>query len=186
LQAEFPASAFVDEAMLQQAHVERKRENFPRAISLYASIAQLQNSNLRGEGQFYVGECYEEMALKATAEQAERLFEKAFLAYQAVYENFPESGRIGDAVAKMAAFYYQKEDYARAVDVFENVLSDYPDANFLDVILFNYGRCLYKLGRKLEARRRFDQLINDFPESEIAPEAKKIVDALKKADPAAP
>ena len=181
LQAEFPTSAFVDEAMLQQAHVERKRENYARAIGLYTAISKLPNSDLRGEGQFYVGECYEEMALKATAEQATRLFEKAFLAYQAVYENFPESGRIGDAVAKMAAFYYQKEDYSRAVDVFENVLSDYPDANFLDVILFNYGRCLYKLGRKPEARRRFDQLINDFPESEIAPEAKKIVDALKKA-----
>jgi tetratricopeptide (TPR) repeat protein len=187
LQAEFPTSAFVDEAMLQQAHVERKRENFARAIGLYSAIAKLPNSDLRGEGQFFVGECYEEMALKATADQATRLFEKSFLAYQAVYESFPESGRVGDAVAKMAAFYYQKEDYARAVDVFENVLSDYPDANFLDVILFNYGRCLYKLERKTEARRRFDQLIDDYPESEIAPEAKKIVEALKKATaPAAP
>ena len=111
----------------------------------------------------------------------EILFEKAFLAYQKVYEHFPESGRVGDAVAKMAAFYYQKEDYSRAVDVFENVLSDYPDANFLDVILFNYGRCLYKLDRKPEARRKFEQLLNDFPESEIAPEATRIIDALRKA-----
>ena len=75
----------------------------------------------------------------------------------------------------------RKEDYTRAVDVFENVLSDHPDANFLDVILFNYGRCLYKLERKPEARRRFEQLINDYPESEIASEANKIVGALKKA-----
>ena len=81
----------------------------------------------------------------------------------------------------MAAFYYQKEDYARAVDVFENVLSDYPDANFLDVILFNYGRCLYKLGRKAEARKKFEQLISDYPESTISPEASKIVQALTKA-----
>ena len=36
--------------------------------------------------------------------------------------------------------------------MFENVLSDYPDANFLDVILFNYGRCLYKLKRKPDYR----------------------------------
>ena len=57
----------------------------------------------------------------------------------------------------------------------------YPDANFLDVILFNYGRCLYKIERKPEARRRFEQLINDYPESEIATEANKIVGALKKA-----
>ena len=178
---EFPTSSFVDEAMLQQAHVERKRENFPRAISLYSSIAKLPNSPLRGEGQFYTGECYEEMALKSAPGQSAQLFENAFLAYQKVYEQFPDSGRVGDAVAKMAAFYYKKEDYARAVDVFENVLSDHPDANFLDVILFNYGRCLYKLERKPEARRKFEQLINDYPESEIASEANKIVEALKKA-----
>ena len=181
LLAEFPASAFIDEAMLQQAHVERKRENYLQAINLYTSITKLPTSRLRGEGQFFIGECYEAMALKAGAEQASQLFEKAFLAYQKVYEQYPDSGRVGDAVAKMAAFYYQKEDYKRAVDVFENVLSDHPDANFLDVILFNYGRCLYKLDRKPEARRRFEQLINDYPESEIAPEANKIVEALKKA-----
>lgn len=181
LLAEFPSSSFVDEAMLQQAHVERKRENFPRAISLYSSIAKLPTSPLRGEGQFFTGECYEAMALKAKAGQSAQLFEKAFIAYQKVYEQFPDSGRVGDAVAKMAAFYYKKEDYARAVDVFENVLSDHPDANFLDVILFNYGRCLYKLERKPEARRKFEQLINDYPESEIASEANKIVEALKKA-----
>lgn len=177
---EFPSSSFVDEAMLQQAHVERKRENFARAINLYSSIAKLPSSPLRGEGQFYTGECYEAMALKAQA-GSEQLFEKAFLAYQKVYEQFPDSGRVGDAVAKMAAFYYQKEDFTRAIDVFENVLSDHPDANFLDVILFNYGRCLYKLERKPEARRKFEQLISDYPESEIASEANKIVGALKKA-----
>jgi tetratricopeptide (TPR) repeat protein len=181
LLAEFPSSSFVDEAMLQQAHVERKRENFPRAISLYASIAKLPTSPLRGEGQFFTGECYEAMALKAAAGQSAQLFESAFLAYQKVYEQFPDSGRVGDAVAKMAAFYYQKEDYARAIDVFENVLSDHPDANFLDVILFNYGRCLYKLKRQAEARTKFEQLINNYPESEIASEANKIVEALKKA-----
>lgn len=181
LLAEFPTSAFIDEAMLQQAHVERKRENHIRAISLYTSITKLANSPLRGEGQFYIGECYEAMALKAGASKSGQLYESAFLAYQKVYEQFPDSGRIGDAVAKMAAFYYQKEDHLRATDVFENVLTDHPDANFLDVILFNYGRCLYKLDRKPEARRRFEQLIHDFPESEIAPEAAKIVEALKKA-----
>ena len=181
LLAEFPSSAFVDEAMLQQANVERKRDNFTRAINLYESVAKIPNSPLRGEAQFQIGESYEAMALKATGGEAPRLFENAFVAYQKVYEQFPDSGRVGDAVAKMAAFYYQKEDYARAIDVFENVLSDYQDANFLDVILFNFGRCLYKLDRKAEARKKFQQLIDDYPESEISPEANKIVEALKKA-----
>jgi TolA-binding protein len=98
-----------------------------------------------------------------------------------VFDQFPESGRVGDAVAKMASFYYKKEDYARAVDVFDKVLSDHPDANFLDVILFNYGRCLYRMGKRGEARKRFDQMIDEFPESQLAPEAKRISQALAKA-----
>ena len=181
LQREFPNSTFVDEAILQQAHVARKKEDLPRAISLYSSLVKLQESPLKGEGQFGIGECYEEMASKARAEQAAPLYERAFEAYKRVYEQFPDSGRVGDAVAKMANFYYQRKDYARAIDVFENVLDEHPDANFLDVILFNYGRCLYRLDRKPEARKKFDILISDFPESPLAVEAKKIADALSKA-----
>ena len=117
---------------------------------------------------------------KAAKGNAGQLYERAFQAYKAVFEQFPESGRVGDAVAKMANFYYQKKDYARAVDIFEKVLSDHPDANFLDVILYNYGRCLFRMDRKAEARKRFDQLIDEFPESQLAPDAKRIGQALAK------
>ena len=121
------------------------------------------------------------MASEAGSQQADQLYERAFVEYQKVYEQFPDSGRVGDSVAKMANFYYKKQDYSRAIDVFENVLSEYPDANFLDVILFNYGRCLFRLERRAQARRMFDQLINEFPESSVAGEAKRISDALVKA-----
>jgi TolA-binding protein len=89
----------------------------------------------------------------------------------------------------MANYYYQQRDFSRAVDTFETVLSDYPDAKFLDVILFNYGRCLYRMNRRSEAGRRFDQLIQEFPESPLASDAKKISDALSRLNrpkPAAP
>jgi len=92
-----------------------------------------------------------------------------------------ESGRVGEAVAKMAEHYYKQKDYSRAVDVFETVLNDHPDARFLDVILFNYGRCLYRMERKADARKQFDQLISDYPESPLATDAKRISEALSKA-----
>ena len=186
LQREFPSSTFIDEAVLQQAKVARKTGDLARAISLFSSLVKLQESPLKGEGQFGIGECYEEMASKAKAGQAAPLYERAFEAYKRVYEQFPDSGRVGDSVAKMANFYYQRKDYARAIDVFENVLDEHPDANFLDVILFNYGRCLYRLDRKTEARKKFDMLIGDFPESPLATEAKKISEALSKAALAKP
>ena len=67
------------------------------------------------------------------------------------------------------------------MDTFEKVLSNHPDARFLDVILFNYGRCLYRMDRRAEAKQRFDQLLGEFPESPLAADAKKISDALAKA-----
>ena len=179
LQREFPDSIYLDEAILQQARVAQKRGDYARAVALYQNLARLNKSQLRGEGQYGIGECYELMA-KAAQGNTDQMFERAFQAYKAVFEQFPESGRVGDAVAKMANFYYQKKDYARAVDIFEKVLSDHPDANFLDVILYNYGRCLFRMDRKAEARKRFDQLIDEFPESQLAPDAKRIGQALTK------
>ena len=179
LQREFPDSIYLDEAILQQARVAQKRGDYARAVTLYQNLARLNKSQLRGEGQYGIGECYEQMAKDVTGNN-EQMFERAFQAYKAVFEQFPESGRVGDAVAKMANFYYQKKDYARAVDIFEKVLPDHPDANFLDVILYNYGRCLFRMDRKAEARKRFDQLIDEFPESPLASDAKRIGQALTK------
>jgi TolA-binding protein len=181
LQNEFPESPFVDDAILQQANVAKERGDLKTAISLFRGLTTIKNSELRGEGQFGIAECYEQMALDAGEGKGQGYFEQAFRAYQGVYENFPESGRVGDAVAKMANFYYKKKDYRRAIDVFETVLEKHPDAGFLDVILFNYGRCLYRVDRKGDARRKFDQIINEFPDSNLAGEAKRISEALAKS-----
>jgi len=180
LAREFPDSAFVDDALLQLAAVSRKQGQVSRAIGIYARLVDMKTSQLRGEGQFGIAECYEEMAKAAPEAQQPAMYDRAFQEYKKVFEAFPDSGRVGEAVAKMANFYYQKQDYSRAIDIFETVLNEHPDAKYLDVILFNYGRCLYRMDRKKEARARFDQLLGDFPESALAAETKRIVDALTK------
>ena len=181
LQNEFPKSGFVDDAFLQLADVARSQGDTQRAIGIYSRLVGMQTSQLRGEAQFGIASCYELMADAATEAQSTQLRDRAFQEFKKVYDNFPDSGRVGEAVAKMANYYYQQKDYVRAVDTFESVLNEYPDAKFLDVILFNYGRCLYRMERKPQARARFDQLIADFPESPLSQDAKKISDALIKA-----
>ena len=182
LQREFPASGFVDDALLQLADVARVGGELNRAIGIYTRLANMKTSQLRGEAQFGIAECFEAMADAQTSEAASsQLKDKAFQEYKKVYDQFPESGRVGEAVAKMANHYYLQKDYSRAIDTFETVLESHPDARFLDVILFNYGRCLFRMDRRSPARQRFEQLIADFPESQLAPEAKKIAEALKNA-----
>ena len=182
LQREFPASGFVDDALLQLADVARVEGDLNRAIGIYTRLANMKTSQLRGEAQFGIAECFEAMADAQTSEAgAAQLKDKAFQEYKKVYDQFPESGRVGEAVAKMANHYYLQKDYSRAIDTFETVLESHPDARFLDVILFNYGRCLFRMNRRGPARQRFEQLIADFPESTLAQEAKKIAEALKNA-----
>jgi TolA-binding protein len=181
LQNEFPNSGFVDDALLQLGDVARKQGNLNRAIGIFTRIANMPKSQLRGDAQFGIAECYEQLATEATAAAATQMQDRAFQEYKKVYDQFPDSGRVGEAVAKMANYYYQQKDFSRAIDTFETVLNDHPDAKFLDVILFNYGRCLYRMDRRGEAKRRFDQLIGDFPESPLAADAKKISEALSKA-----
>jgi TolA-binding protein len=181
LQNEFPNSGFVDDAMLQLGDVARKGSDFNRAIGIYTRLVNLEKSQLRGEAQFGIAECYEQMGLAAEKGPGKtQLQDRAFQEYKKVYDQFPDSGRVGEAVAKMANYYYEQKDYARAVDTFETVLANHPDAKFLDVILFNYGRCLFRMGRKAEAAQRFEQLLGEFPESALAGDAKKIADALAK------
>ncbi len=180
LQNEFPNSGFVDDALLQLAEVARKQGDLERAIGIFSRLVAMQTSQLRGEAQFGVAECYETMANKAEGEGAAQMRDKAFQEFKRVYDEFPDSGRVGEAVAKMANYYYIQKDYARAVDTFETVLNNQPDAKFLDVILFNYGRCLFRMDRKTEAKQRFEQLLSEFPESPLAADAKKIAEALGK------
>lgn len=181
LQREFPNSGFVDDAMLQLADVVKKQGDLERAIGIYSRLVAMPTSKLRGEAQYGVADCYEQMAKNAQGPASAQLYDRSFNEYKKVFESFPDSGRVGEAVAKMANYYYQQKDYSRAIDVFETVLTQHPDAKFLDVILFNYGRCLYRMDRKAEARKHFDQLIAEFPESPLAADAKKISDALAKA-----
>ena len=181
LQRDFPNSEFVDDALLKLADVSRKQGDLQRAIGIYSRLVAMDKSQLRGEAQYGIAECYEEMSKTAQGAGATQLADRAFQEYKKVFESFPESGRVGEAVAKMAEHYYKQKDYSRAVDVFETVLNDHPDARFLDVILFNYGRCLYRMDRRGDARKQFDQLISDYPESPLATDAKRISEALSKA-----
>jgi len=181
LMREFPDSTFIDDAMLKQAEIARKKGALKDSIALYGSLLKLKASDLRDEAQFGIAECYEKMAEATTGSRAQSFYERAFENYQKVYEQFPESGRVGDAVARAANYFYQRQDYQRAIDVFEGVIANHPDAIYLDVIYFNYGRCLYRTDRKHVARQQFDLLVLEFPESKLATEAKRISDALVKA-----
>ena len=65
-------------------------------------------------------------------------------------------------------------------DIYEEALQQYQDSKFLDVVLYNYGRCLVKMKKLDEALAKFNQLISTYPNSKMVGNAQKIVEAIQK------
>ena len=177
LQRRFPESPFVDDALLLMGQVSQKQGKHQEAIGVYRRLAALKNSPLAPAAQYAIGECYEELGTK---QKNKIYYDEAFLAFKAFFEKFPNANQAGDALSKMAEYYYSKEDFTRAIDIYEEALQQYQDSKFLDVVLYNYGRCLVKMKKLEEALGKFNQLISTYPNSKMVGNAQKIVEAIQK------
>ncbi len=166
LQRRFPESPFVDDALMLMGQVSQKKGSMMEAIGVYRRLAALKNSPLAPAAQYAIGECFEELANTA---KNKAHFDEAFLSFKACFEKFPTSNQAGDALSKMADYYYNKEDFARALDIYEEALQQYQDSKFIDVVLYNYGRCLVKMKRLEPALEKFNQLITTYPNSKMVP-----------------
>jgi TolA-binding protein len=171
LQRRFPESPFVDDALMLMGQVSQKQNKFQEAIGVYRRLSALKNSPLAPAAQYAIGECFEELGNTA---KNKAHYDEAFLAFKACFEKFPTSNQAGDALSKMAEYYH------RAMDIYEEALQQYQDSKFIDVVLYNYGRCLVKMKRLDAAVERFNQLITTYPNSKMVANAQKLVDAIQK------
>jgi tol-pal system protein YbgF len=67
--------------------------------------------------------------------------------------------------------YYAMGRFREAIMAFEKVFT-FPKSNKNDYAQFKIGQCYFKLGDKERARQEFQQLIDNYPESELAPRAR--------------
>jgi len=177
LQRRFPESPFVDDALLLMGQVSQKQGKFQEAIGVFRRLAALKNSPLAPAAAYAVGECFEELG---TVQKNKIYYDEAFLAFKSCFEKFPNANQAGDALSKMAEYYYSKEDFTRALDLYEEALQQYQDSKFIDVVLYNYGRCLVKMKKLDHAVEKFNQLITTYPNSKMVGNAQKIVEAIEK------
>ena len=176
LQRRFPNSPFVGDALLLMAQVAQKKGNYMEAVGVYRRLAAIK-SPLAAEAQFGIGAALE--ALAESQKQKSHL-DEAFRAFKTCAEKFPASKFAGDALSRMADYYYNKEDYSRAIDIYEEAIKMNQDSKFLDNILYGYGRCLVKMKRLDQALEKFRTLILTYPNSPLAPKAKQIAEAIEK------
>jgi len=71
-------------------------------------------------------------------------------------------------------------DYAKAEQAFVNFLTQFPQSPFVPKVKLGLAVCYAKLGKKEEATKILTQWLTDYPQNEMAPDAKAMLAELMK------
>lgn len=178
----FPDSKLVDRALLKIGLAKMRGEKPAEAIGIFAGILRLRKSDLKADAQYHIAMVLEQQAVERATRRpdTEPDFTRAMLAYKKCADAYPDSPYAGKALEKIATYYIQTGDHARAVALMERVFQDYPDASFLDRMLYTWAQALFRLGKLREARQKCDLLLRDYPSSKLAPKAREFGQKITK------
>ena len=159
------------------------------AISQYRDFVTLYPSHPKSDyAQFRIGEAY--FAQKNKPDRDQTSTYHALAEYEHLLEAYPSSpfveqarGRISSCRQSLgraeflAGFFYQKtrRAYRAAIIRYEGIVNDYPDYDGIDEVLYRLGQCLIFGGRYAEALPHLSKLIEVYPTSEWADNAKKLM-----------
>ncbi len=90
-------------------------------------------------------------------------------------QTYPASSYADDAAFWMADCHFKQADFKNAVLRFDDVVRNYPSGNKAPDALYRQGESLLKLGPgyREAARRAFERVITEYPDSERAEEAQR-------------
>ncbi len=95
-------------------------------------------------------------------------------------QTYPTSGYADDASYWMADCFFKNGDYKTAILRFDDVAARYPTGNKAADALYRQGEALLRLGPRYgrAAGKAFERVIQEYPDSARASEAKKQLDLL--------
>lgn len=142
--------------------------------------------------QYQVAMCYFGQVLAPDRDQD--LTYKAIAEFEKVERFYPDSPyvekarqRVLDCREQLAAhnvfigrFYYKRKKYLAAASRFRIVLDKYPHYSGTEEVLFLLGSSLYATANPNEGRLYFQRLLQDYPKSKHAREARQLLNERKE------
>lgn len=174
--------------------------NYILAVSAYRDFLTLYPSHPRADyAQLQVGEGFLKQSNPPDRDQTPT--RQALAEFQRLLEFYPQSSSVETARQRVAECrqrlarheflvgnFYQRTRRAckAAIARYEVVLSDYPDYTGTDEVLLRLGECLAQSGRGAEAQPQLARLLQDYPQSTFADDARALLKTLAASVPAAP
>ena len=99
--------------------------------------------------------------------------------FRGFLQTYASSSRADDAAFWIAECHYKQGEFKNAVLRFDDVVRNYPTGNRAPDALYRQGESLLKLGPGFHeaARRAFERVLKEYPDSARAAEAKRQLDA---------
>ena len=95
-------------------------------------------------------------------------YDRSAAAFRQFLAAFPDSELAGNAQYWLAESYYAADEFERALQDFELVISDYPRSRTVPDALLKMGYCNYSLKRWHAARVTLSQVQSNYPETTAA------------------
>lgn len=115
---------------------------------------------------------------RANADYLSARYDLAIEGFQELIKAFPDSPMAAGAQLKIGESYYQKKMCREAIPEFQKVMTTYRTSDSVPDALLLLGFCQADLGRRVEARQAYEQLIKQYPESTQAISAGMRLDAM--------
>ena len=146
-----------------------RAENLSKAVELYQQVvAQYPRTKTAALSRYYLGNSYLELGD----------YDNAISAYQVFIQRHPGSSfLVAMAWQRLGYAYLAKGDLKQAETSFEAVANS-QEAQNKDQSLFEIGRLREVQGRKQEAVPPYQEIVNKYPDSVLAAEAKARLRAL--------
>ncbi len=162
--------------------------NYVLAVSSYREFLTLYPQHPKSDyAQFRAAECH--FKQRNSPDRDQTATEQALEEYQRLLDVYPQSsyveaarGRIHECRETLArsnhlvGFFYQRgrQAWRSAIGRYEIILSDYPDYDKTDEVLFRISQCLAAAGRYAEALPYVGRLEKEFPNSRFVADAQKL------------
>ena len=174
--------------------------NYILAIGAYREFLTLYPSHPRSDyAQLQVAESY--FKQKNGPDRDQTPTQNALEEFQRLLDIFPDSPLAEVARARsaecrqslarseyLAGYFYQKtrRAYRSAILRYEALLKNYPDYGQMDEVLYRLGECLALAGRGPEALPHLSRVVNEYPQSKYADDARKLMGRNEAHTPAPP
>jgi outer membrane protein assembly factor BamD len=128
-----------------------------------------------------------------TIDRDQSTTQEAVQEFQRLIQSYPRSVYVDEAKEKLAEgrerlaayelyvgrFYYGQRAYPAAIGRFEGLLKVYPEVSFADEVLFLLGNAYVRSDNPQEATSVFDALVQRYPQSRYANQAKARLASLR-------